>query len=777
MGGLEENIGTIEVVVLRCHYHHTHRDTAEKRPKSDEHSISKSQRATKKAPSTTSTIPDIFGGLLDGVSDSLHMDDGLASIWIDTRSTINLAVLTHDPGMFEVECCHDLPSVGLDGYESDDHNFQRHDGYSHGNRLSSDRIRPGCSFAEYKNAQRQNCGSFDSQQEQVYGATNRAREKGRFRKQDLEAQCVQTVNSIFWEIENDMLSQIRIRNDKINFLVNAMKDARENAPDLLNGLDKRHAQFVRENERQAEEIERLLGTAIGYMAALDDEDWAACRDIIIDKGWLDASHPWLSDTDRPGIGNIKTRHGSVGSARRVENDHCSKQGGVTSRTGLLNQTVNDWHEISSHVHMTAPDEPTGGAEKPDRQVSEHYDQDHHWSRHSAARSTHSTSKVSQPWGFEAQTDEQFLRGDGATHDEPHWRDEKNSPWQTEGVRTKNPSTLQGWPKDNGDKQVSSDTKRDHQSPLALDTGADGTTRSVVPSQASKRCQKSRTALSLSEPRRTVKPYWADAMLNHTTSRDGKEHGKTRDPYTFPAEPRPTLPKNSNKGLSVGVQAGRGVEYVHRIGAPEYIDSLHDPYAVFTFKYRTPAELEKTLGRRFRDKYREETEKAQKEELYGMPKDKLVEELLQARRKTVSANSQGKVEATWASHHSDVKPADSVSQAKSVRNDAGWGTFHSKAPTDNGWAPDDRRVWSEPKDNGANGWSEQPSNTGWAPEQKSRASKSSATVQHFSDSKLRTTGKPENTGWIHPAKSSSRIGALGFTPDTGNNANANADVDW
>ncbi|KAF1959113.1 hypothetical protein CC80DRAFT_533333 [Byssothecium circinans] len=65
----------------------------------------------------------------------------------------------------------------------------------------------------------------------------------------------------------------------------------------------------------------------------------------------------------------------------------------------------------------------------------------------------------------------------------------------------------------------------------------------------------------------------------------------------PAEPAHKISKDTAraKGLEHQVRVGEGVRYGHAVGRPEYVDRFDKPYAVFRFKYRSPAYLQTLFG--------------------------------------------------------------------------------------------------------------------------------------------------------------------------------------
>ena len=95
----------------------------------------------------------------------------------------------------------------------------------------------------------------------------------------------------------------------------------------------------------------------------------------------------------------------------------------------------------------------------------------------------------------------------------------------------------------------------------------------------------------------IKSYWK--AWNQPPADDDsaatKKHEIQRDAYKYPAMPRPAIPSSEAKDKSYGVQAGKGADYSHKCRRPIYLDSMEEPYAVFTFKYRSKRAVEKILN--------------------------------------------------------------------------------------------------------------------------------------------------------------------------------------
>jgi hypothetical protein len=120
-----------------------------------------------------------------------------------------------------------------------------------------------------------------------------------------------------------------------------------------------------------------------------------------------------------------------------------------------------------------------------------------------------------------------------------------------------------------------------------------------------------------------KPYWND--WNKRPSIPSSR--PSRNLYIAPEEPMPLVPKQAARAKHVEhqVKTGKGAQYLHLCARPEYLDSMKQPYAVFTFKYRSKRFIEK----KFKIEIKEEG-KALKAKLADMSKDELAEELFRLR---------------------------------------------------------------------------------------------------------------------------------------------------
>ncbi|KAI7240615.1 hypothetical protein KC330_g1114 [Hortaea werneckii] len=132
----------------------------------------------------------------------------------------------------------------------------------------------------------------------------------------------------------------------------------------------------------------------------------------------------------------------------------------------------------------------------------------------------------------------------------------------------------------------------------------------------------------------VKSYWADwrqtTMPQDSTGHGMKKREAARDPCDYPSAPLPTVPEGKLKDIKHGIQAGKGANYSHRCHRPLYMDTMAEPYAVFSFKYRSKEALEKILKRDVSSDVQATVKQAEEEKFLNMPKHKLVEELMKMR---------------------------------------------------------------------------------------------------------------------------------------------------
>ncbi|KAG9548570.1 hypothetical protein KCU79_g14847, partial [Aureobasidium melanogenum] len=131
---------------------------------------------------------------------------------------------------------------------------------------------------------------------------------------------------------------------------------------------------------------------------------------------------------------------------------------------------------------------------------------------------------------------------------------------------------------------------------------------------------------------TPKSYWNDWNKRPTLS----SYRPARALYIAPEEPMPLVPKQAARARHVEhqVKTGKGAPYLHLCARPEYLDSMQQPYAVFTFKYRS----KKVIEKKFKIEIKEEG-KALKAKLADMSKDELADELFKLRMAKESSSTK------------------------------------------------------------------------------------------------------------------------------------------
>ncbi|EME49371.1 hypothetical protein DOTSEDRAFT_76701 [Dothistroma septosporum NZE10] len=242
--------------------------------------------------------------------------------------------------------------------------------------------------------------------------------------------------------------------------------------------------------------------------------------------------------------------------------------------------------------------------------------------------------------------------------------------------------------------------------------------------SSRRPARSSTSIAL-QP--IIKPYWAD--WNKPQQDVTRPRVQPRDPYEYPRVTTVLAPAGRARDVSHGVQAGRGAHYAHKTFRPEYLDTMDKPYAIFTFKYRSQAALERILKRKIdtRDTKRA-VDEAEKEKLMRLPKNELVEEMLKMRlnppgsggkpasaAKAPSNNDWGAKALSHANgwggdqQRDDIKPGDSISAVSakgSNRGGGNWGADDKKSSSRKSKA-NDGDEW------GANAGNDQNGGRAWA----------------------------------------------------------------
>lgn len=161
-----------------------------------------------------------------------------------------------------------------------------------------------------------------------------------------------------------------------------------------------------------------------------------------------------------------------------------------------------------------------------------------------------------------------------------------------------------------------------------------------------------------------KSYWNDWNKRPTIP----SFRPTRNLYLAPEDLLPLVPKQAARAKHVEhqVKTGKGAQYLHLCARPEYLDSMKQPYAVFTFKYRSKRFIEK----KFKIEIKEEG-KALKAKLADMSKDELAEELFRLRVSYIALTCKGMIadekqmekESSSSTKHSKEKVPSATKEAQ------------------------------------------------------------------------------------------------------------------
>ncbi|KAK6440707.1 hypothetical protein LTR95_003066 [Oleoguttula sp. CCFEE 5521] len=239
-----------------------------------------------------------------------------------------------------------------------------------------------------------------------------------------------------------------------------------------------------------------------------------------------------------------------------------------------------------------------------------------------------------------------------------------------------------------------------------------------PSQAGRSVRSAATAATY-DPHSYVKPYWGEWQKPQATGSGGEQlgarHETAREVYHYPAPPMPTVSANDKRDASHGVHVGRGAEYSHKTYRPAYIDMMDEPYAVFTFKYRSRERLEQILGRRIEKECARVEEEVQKGTLLAMPKEQLVRQLMAMKSPSSvhkisskatsvqqgwgSGSRQGG--ATSAANNAWNAPQES-GKSQAGGNGSGWGGVKNTPASNAGWGAENKAPSTRSVKNDA-GW--------------------------------------------------------------------------
>lgn len=243
----------------------------------------------------------------------------------------------------------------------------------------------------------------------------------------------------------------------------------------------------------------------------------------------------------------------------------------------------------------------------------------------------------------------------------------NDPWDNQGG---------GW----YDHTEKDNTKDDPWAIHKFWTTAPGEKKSSKPASTSKR----HTNKSLSKYRQLRSPASDVAPKSHwqfpPLPSNQKLHPISENNGIFiaPKEPLLKISKQaaSEKGIEHQVRAGKGMQYGHAIGRPEYLDSLDKPYAAFRFKYRSIPILKSMFGDQIPDNAAltlptpHSTLAKAKEKLKVLPQDELVEKMLRLTR-MMEEKEHGRRDGKHKHKHKERRPSASKTEVAAQALTENW----------------------------------------------------------------------------------------------------------
>jgi hypothetical protein len=432
------------------------------------------------------------------------------------------------------------------------------------------------------------------------------------------------------------------------------------------------------------ELRDLHDVVKACMEDMDRMEWKQTYDLLFEKGLLPSPKIDLSLPE--------------GKKPNEESHDDQKQGEAPKDNG--------WQEVGEGKSNEKKDEGNNNTWSGDNQNAQTEQVTDTW----ANNDTKSESKKSASWGADNNKDQDNHDNQGGGG----WGDDDNA--------SKKDAGGEGWDNDNKDPWDKKSEK-----PKARSQAASHRPKSTISSTSDR------------EPHAEMKSYWKEWSKRPSTA--PKLRIPFRDPYKYPAPPTRPLPPSRAKDINHGVQTGRGADYAHKHYRPEYLDTMEKPYAVFTFKYRSQAALEKVLKKKLDVGYVEEAVKgAEMERLMRTPKDELVAELL--RKRGVPTGGGSRVSAA-----AEIKAASEKKRAKSKsggsnKGDGGWDDSPAAA------APAGDDAWGQESDKGKsrNGWNstkevtpkDSVSQAGWG-----KAASAASDHQHWGNNEpgMKTTKPP------------------------------------
>lgn len=139
-----------------------------------------------------------------------------------------------------------------------------------------------------------------------------------------------------------------------------------------------------------------------------------------------------------------------------------------------------------------------------------------------------------------------------------------------------------------------------------------------------------------------KPYWSTWRKPNTIAEAEREEEKAPPPEEV-EEPVYNIPAEvaQRNMMSHQVRSGRPAAYTHKRNKPKYMDTHEDPYAVFLFKYRDKEIIEHMLKTTIT-----EPEVDEKARLASLSKQELIDELVKTKSKLSVVESDSSGQATF-----------------------------------------------------------------------------------------------------------------------------------
>ncbi|KAL9100896.1 MAG: hypothetical protein Q9163_003788 [Psora crenata] len=218
----------------------------------------------------------------------------------------------------------------------------------------------------------------------------------------------------------------------------------------------------------------------------------------------------------------------------------------------------------------------------------------------------------------------------------------------------------------------------------------------------------------------VRPGWSSWSASGPPLGDkgSPDQEERTSPATQDEEPTCAIPSAlAQRGrVTHRVRTMHGWTYTHKLSTPKYLDTHENPYAIFVFKYRDVAVIERMVGEKVA-----ETEGEEKTRLAGLSKEEIIDELIKAK---ASKDEDGHAlpsadHPVWGprddpsagmNRHSKVKNADSGDSTDNSAASTKWGNNPQGAGP---WQPTEAATgkWRGVGD-GARSMSKDPEGNGW-----------------------------------------------------------------